>query len=86
MFPARRHFCRATRLPDKDNPPEFPLVRMKTDRFGGTTYTFSNFENFLRGNLQAVQYVGDLSDVSPLTGVSGERQAEQEYYIVHRQD
>ncbi len=65
---------------------EIRLVRMKTDRLGGTTYTFSNFENFLRGNLQTVQYVGDLSDTSPFTGVSGQRQAEQEYYIVYGQD
>ena len=65
---------------------EVRLIRMKTDRLGGTTYTFSNFESFLRGNLQSVQYVGDLSDISPFTGVSGQRQAKQEYYIVYGQD
>lgn len=65
---------------------EVRLVRMKTDRLGGTTYTFSNFNSFLNGSLQATQYVGDLSSVSPFTGVSGRRQAEQEYYILYGQD
>ena len=65
---------------------EIRLVRMKTDRLGGTTYTFSNFTNFLTNSLQQVQYVGDLSDTSPFTGVSGERSAQQEYYIGYAQD
>ena len=61
---------------------EIRLVRLKTDRLGGTTYTFSNFENFLRGNLQATQYVGDLSDESPFTGV--ERTASGRAGILYR--
>ena len=65
---------------------EVRLVRMKTDRLGGTTYTFQNFPAFLAGTLQSTQYVGDLSDPSPFTGVSGQRQAEQEYYIGFGQD
>lgn len=65
---------------------EVRLVRMKTDRLGGTTYTFQNFNAFLNGSLQSIQYVGDLSDKSPFTGVSGMRQAEQEYYIAFGQD
>jgi hypothetical protein len=65
---------------------ELRLVRMKTDRLGGTTYTFSNFASFLAGNLQTTQYNGDLSDPSPFTGVSGQRQARQQYDILYAQD
>lgn len=65
---------------------EFRIVRLKTDRLGGTSYTFSNLNNFLSGTLQQTQFLGDLSSTSPFTGVSGERQAEQEYYIVYGQD
>jgi hypothetical protein len=65
---------------------EVRLVRMKTDRLGGLTYTFQNFASFLSGTLQSTQFVGDLSDVSPFTGVSGQRQARQEYYIGYGMD
>ena len=65
---------------------EVRLVRLKTDRLGGTTYTFSNLNNFLAGTLQQIQYVGDLSAASPFTDVSGEREAQQEYYILYGQD
>ncbi|PYS98174.1 MAG: hypothetical protein DMF63_17300 [Acidobacteria bacterium] len=65
---------------------EIRLVRMKTDRLGGTTYTFQNFNAFLAGTLQTTQFNGDLSDASPFTGVSGQRNAQQEYYIGFGQD
>ncbi len=65
---------------------EIRFVRMKTDRLGGLTYTFSNFTGFLNGALQSTQFVGDLSSPSPFTGVGGQRQARQEYYIAYAQD
>lgn len=65
---------------------EVRAIRLYTDRLGGTTYTFSNLQNFLAGTLQSVQFVGDLSGVSPFTGVSGQRLAKQEYYIGYGQD
>jgi hypothetical protein len=65
---------------------EIRRVQLKTDRLGGTTYTFSSFNNFLLGNLQQIQYVGDLSAPSPFTGVSGQRVARQTYYIFYGQD
>ena len=65
---------------------EIRLVRLKTDRLGGTSYTFSNLTNFLSGALQQTQFLGDLSSVSPFTGVGGQRQAEEEYYIIYGQD
>lgn len=65
---------------------EVRAVRLYTDRLGGTTYTYSSLQNFLAGTLQSVQYVGDLSAESPFTGVSGTREAKQEYYIAYAQD
>jgi hypothetical protein len=65
---------------------EVRAIRLYTDRLGGTTYTFSNLQNFLAGTLQSVQFVGDLSGTSPFTGVSGQRLAKQEYYIGYGQD
>ena len=65
---------------------EIRWIRLYTDRQGGTTYTFSNLNDFLANRLQSVQYAGDLSDTSPFTGVSGTRRAEQEYYIGFAQD
>ena len=59
---------------------------MYTDRLGGTTYTYSNIASFLSNSPQSINFVGDLSDPSPFTGVSGQRRAEQEYYIVYGQD
>ena len=65
---------------------EFRAIRLYTDRLGGTTYTYASLQNFLTGTLQSVQYVGDLSAESPFTGISGVREAKQEYYIAYAQD
>jgi carboxypeptidase family protein/TonB-dependent receptor-like protein len=66
---------------------ELRLIRMKTDRLGGTTYTFSNLNDFLANRLQSAQYLGDLSSPSPFhDGATGMRQAQQEYYIGYVQD
>lgn len=65
---------------------EVRAIRLYTNRQGGTTYTFSSLQNFLAGNLQSIQYLGDLSATSPFTGVSGIREAKQQYYIAYGQD
>ncbi|HJQ35399.1 MAG TPA: carboxypeptidase regulatory-like domain-containing protein [Pyrinomonadaceae bacterium] len=65
---------------------EVRAIRLYTDRLGGTTYTYASLQNFLAGTLQSVQFTGDLSGTSPFTGVSGVREAEQEYYIAYAQD
>lgn len=65
---------------------EVRAIRLYTDRLGGTTYTYASLQNFLTGTLQSVQYVGDLSAESPFTGVAGQREAKQEYYIAYAQD
>lgn len=61
-------------------------IRLYTDRQGGTTYTYASLQNFLAGNLQSIQFLGDLSATSPFTGVSGIREAKQAYYIAYAQD
>ncbi len=65
---------------------EIRLLSLKTDRLGGTTYVFSNLANFLAGNLQSIQYLGDLSATSPFTGASGRREGREQFYIVYGQD
>ncbi|HUR96624.1 MAG TPA: carboxypeptidase regulatory-like domain-containing protein, partial [Pyrinomonadaceae bacterium] len=66
---------------------EVRFIRLYTDRLGGTTYTFSNLAGFLANTPQSVQYAGDLSDPSPFNnGLTGDRLAEQEYYIGYGQD
>ncbi|MEP7037339.1 MAG: carboxypeptidase regulatory-like domain-containing protein [Acidobacteriota bacterium] len=66
---------------------ELRLVRLYTDRLGGTTYTFSNLAAFLNNTPSRVQYLGDVSAPSPFNdGATGQRLAKQEYYIAYGQD
>lgn len=66
---------------------EVRLIRMYTDRLGGTTYTFSNLAAFLANSPTSVQYLGDVSAPSPFnSGAAGQRLAKQEYYIAYAQD
>ena len=65
---------------------EIRPIRIYTDRLGGTTYVFNDLPSFLRNSTASIQYLGDLSDTSPFTGNTGERLAEQEYYIGYAQD
>lgn len=66
---------------------ELRLLRMYTDRLGGTTYTYSNLDNFLKNTAQSIQYLGDLSAPSPFNnGATGQRLAKEEFYIGYAQD
>lgn len=66
---------------------EVRLIRLYTDRLGGTTYTFSNLAAYLSNTPTSVQYLGDVSAPSAFNGgLSGERLAKQEYYIGYAQD
>ncbi|NOT47078.1 MAG: TonB-dependent receptor [Acidobacteria bacterium] len=66
---------------------ELRLIRLYTDRLGGTTYTFSNLAAFLANTPASVQYLGDVSAPSPFNnGFTGQRLAKQEYYIGYGQD
>ncbi|HYR87089.1 MAG TPA: TonB-dependent receptor [Terriglobia bacterium] len=66
---------------------ELRMVRFYTDRQGGTTYTYSNLNDFLANRAQSVQYGGDLSEPSVFNGAAtGQRLGKQEYYILYGQD
>ncbi len=66
---------------------EARLIRMETDRLGGTTYTWSNLNDFLANRLQSVNFLSDVSSASPFNnGATGPRHTEQEYYVAYAQD
>jgi outer membrane receptor protein involved in Fe transport len=66
---------------------EVRMIRMTTDRLGGTTYTWSNLNDFLANRLQQTQYLSDLSEASPFNnGATGLRHTQQEYFIAFAQD
>ncbi len=66
---------------------EVRMIRLYTDRLGGTTYTYSNLASFLTNTASSVQYLGDVSAASPFNnGATGQRFAKQEYYIGYAQD
>jgi len=66
---------------------ELRMIRMSTDRLGGTTYTFQNINAFLANQPSGIQFLGDESAPSVFNnGASGERHIRQEYYIAYAQD
>jgi outer membrane receptor protein involved in Fe transport len=66
---------------------ELRMIRLYTDRLGGTTYTYSNLTNFLTNTPQSIQFLGDVSAPSPFNnGATGQRYAKQEYYITYAED
>jgi hypothetical protein len=66
---------------------EFRQIKMYMNRFGGITYSYSNLNNFLNNVAANIRFVGDLTDPSLINGgATGERKAEQEYYIGFAQD
>ncbi len=62
------------------------------DQLGGTTYTYNSVAQFTGnattpGNQPAqIQFFGNLSDLSPFTGLSGNALVKQTYYIGYAQD
>ena len=66
---------------------EFRMIRMATDRIGGTTYSFTNLQSFLDNKASTVQYLGDVSAPSPFNdGATGQRHVKQQYSILYGQD
>jgi hypothetical protein len=66
---------------------ELRQVRMYTDRNGGITYTYPNLGAFQTNSPSNIRYTADLSDPSVFNpGATGERKAEQNYYIGYAQD
>ena len=66
---------------------DFRMIRMTTDRQGGTTYTYPNVTAFLANQPQQIQYLGDVSAPSPFNnGATGMRHTSQEYFVAFAQD
>jgi hypothetical protein len=62
-------------------------VRLWTDRFGGSTYTFSSITALLANQLSSVQVLGDTSAPDPWNnGATGNRYLKQMYTIFYAQD
>jgi hypothetical protein len=65
---------------------EFRSITIYNDQLGGTTYTFSNVDAFLANRPQQIAFNGDLSALSPFTGLSGNAEMKQTFYIGYIQD
>jgi hypothetical protein len=66
---------------------EARIIRMATDRLGGTTYSFQNVNAFMANTPSTIQFLGDESAPSVFNnGATGERHIRQEYYIGYAQD
>src|SRR5262249_61111670 len=61
---------------------EFRLIRMQTDRFAGTTYTFNSINDLLANNPASVQFNADAGLPSPWNRVhTGPRQPRHGYFL-----
>jgi Carboxypeptidase regulatory-like domain len=66
---------------------EVRLIRMYTDRLGGTTYSFSNVTSLINGSLSTVDDLVDVDQPSPYNnGATGRLNLRQAYYIGYAQD
>jgi hypothetical protein len=66
---------------------ELRVIRMSTDRLGGTTYSFQNLNAFLANTPSTIQFLGDESAPSVFNGgATGERHIRQQYVIGYAQD
>jgi hypothetical protein len=66
---------------------EYRMIRMATDRLGGTTYSYSNLTAFLSNTASTIQYLGDVSEPSVFNdGLTGPRHTIQNYTILYAQD
>jgi len=66
---------------------EVRSLRLYTDRVGGSTYTFSSLDNFLKNNLASTAYLSPVSSPSPYNaGATGNRLLKEQYYIGYVQD
>jgi hypothetical protein len=65
---------------------EIRPLSLYNDQIGGTTYTYNSFTNFANNVPDQIQFYGTLSDKSPFTGLSGNADVKQSYYIAYAQD
>ncbi|MGI9069768.1 MAG: carboxypeptidase regulatory-like domain-containing protein [Bryobacteraceae bacterium] len=65
---------------------EFRPITLYNNQLGGTTYSFSGADTFLLNQPTTIAFNGDLSALSPFTGLSGNAKLQQTYYIGYAQD
>jgi hypothetical protein len=66
---------------------EFRPIRMETDRFGGTTYTFPTIDALLSNSPTSIQFNAPAGLPSPWNnGKTGPRHLQQQYFIAYFQD
>ncbi len=65
---------------------EIRPITLYNDQLGGTTYSFNNVSDFLANRPTTIAFNGDLSALSPFTGLSGNAKLQQTYYIGYAQD
>ncbi len=65
---------------------EIRPLAIYNNQIGGTTYTYNSVAGFIANAPTQVQFYGDLSDLSPFTGLSGNALMKQAYYIGYAQD
>lgn len=65
---------------------EIRPISLYNNQLGGTTYTYNSISDFRNNNPSQIAFYGDLSDKSPFTGLSGNAQVKQSYYIGYAQD
>jgi hypothetical protein len=65
---------------------EIRPLNLYNDQLGGTTYSFANVSAFLANTPSSIAFNGDLSALSPFTGLSGKAHLRQTYSIVYAQD
>src|SRR3954454_10098270 len=65
---------------------EIRPITLYNDQLGGTTYSFANPTAFLNNQPSSIAFNGDLSALSPFTGLSGNAKLHQTYYIGYAQD
>jgi hypothetical protein len=61
-------------------------ISLYNNQIGGTTYTYNSIAGFIANTPNQIAFYGDLSDVSPFTGLSGNAHMKQSYYIGYGQD
>lgn len=65
---------------------EIRPITLYNDQLGGTTYTYADINSFLKNTPTQIAFNGDLSALSPFTGLSGVAKLRQNYFIGYAQD
>ncbi len=65
---------------------EIRPLQLYNNQIGGATYTYNSIARFIANTPDQIQFYGDLSDLSPFTGLSGDARVKQAYYIGYAQD